>query len=560
MKLEIIGLICFFGLLLAPQSGEAQMSPTDDEIKTILRERIDTAKKALGIVVGIIDEKGTRIVSHGWADDGKKIEVNGDTVFEIGSVTKVFTSLLLADMVEHGEVKLDDPISKFLPQTVKVPVRNGKEIKLVDLATHTSGLPRLPDNLTPKDANNPYADYTVEQMYDFLSRCELTRDIGAQYEYSNLGAGLLGHVLALKAGTNYEALVSRRICVPLGMTDTVITLSPEQKGRLATGHDGAGRAVENWDIPTLAGAGALRSTANDLLKFAAANLGLAKSSLGPAMELEQTPRHEAGSPTMRIGLGWHIASEHGTELVWHNGGTGGYHSFIGFDKMRKLGVVLLANSANSIDDIGFHLLNGQYELTRFEPVKRRAAVQLEPAILDGYTGRYQLTPLAFFSVRRTGSSLEAQLTGQPYFEILPENRTNFFYEVVDAQITFNTDASGRATSLVLHQNGLDQTANKISDEPSKERTAIKLNPKVYDTYAGQYELAPGAVFTVKRDGERLMVQLTGQPFWEVFPESETNFFYKVVDAQLTFVKDAQGEVTGLILHQNGVDQMAKRLK
>ena len=555
MKFEIIGLICLFGLLLAPQSGEAQPSPTDDEVKAILRERIDTAKKALGIVVGIIDEKGARIMGHGWADDGKKMEVNGDTVFEIGSVTKVFTSLLLADMVEHGEVKLDDPIAKFLPPSVKVPARNGKEIKLVDLATHTSGLPRLPDNLTPKDEANPYADYTVEQMYDFLSRYELTRDIGAKYEYSNLGVGLLGHILALKAGTNYEALLLARMCRPFGMTNTRITLSPEMKARLATGHDGAGRAVKNWDIPTLAGAGGLRSTANDLLKFAAANMGLASSSLRPAMELEQTPRHEAGSPTMHIGLGWHIASEHGTELVWHNGGTGGYHSFIGFDKKRKLGAVVLANSANDIDDIGFHLLNGQYELT-----KQRATILLDSAILDGYVGRYQLTPLFFFNVRRAGDGLEAQLTGQPYFEIFPKDRTNFFYEVVDAQITFNTDANGRATSLVLHQNGLDQTAKKISDEPLKDRTAVKLDPKVYDAYAGQYELAPGAVFIVKRDAEQLMVQLTGQPFWEVFPESETNFFYKVVDAQLTFVKNDKGEVTSLILHQNGADQMAKRLK
>ena len=155
----------------------------------------------------------------------------GDTVFEIGSGTKVFTSLLLADMAHRGEVALDDTIGKYLPPDVKMPERNGRSITLVDLATHTSGLPRLPTNLSPKDPNNPYADYSVEQFYQFLSTYQLTRDIGSQYEYSNLGGGLLGHILALRAGMSYEALVESRICDPLGMNSTRITLIPEMKRR-----------------------------------------------------------------------------------------------------------------------------------------------------------------------------------------------------------------------------------------------------------------------------------------------------------------------------------------
>jgi D-alanyl-D-alanine-carboxypeptidase/D-alanyl-D-alanine-endopeptidase len=546
-------------MLFAVISPRAAENPTDDEIRAILGERIDTAKKGVGMVAGIIDEKGTRTVSYGWTDRDKSRAVDGDTVFEIGSVTKVFTSLVLADMVQHGEVKLDDPISKYLPKSVKVPTRNGKEITLVDLATHTSGLPRLPDNLSPKDERNPYADYTVEQMYDFLSRCTLTRDIGEKYEYSNFGVGLLGHILALKAGTNYEALVVQRVCRPLGMTNTMITLTPELKARLATGHNELGKPVENWDLGALAGAGALRSTANDMLKLAAANAGLVNTDLSTAMELEQTPRHDAGSPTLKIGLGWHISTKYDAELIWHNGGTGGYHSFVGFDKKSKRCVVVLANSANSIDDIGCHLLNARYELQHFEPSKAHVAIQLDSKILDRYVGRYQLAPSAFFNVRRAEDRLQAQLTGQSYFDLFPESRTNFFYDVVDAQITFNTNAEGLATNLVLHQNGRDMPAPKISDEPEKERVAVKIDPKIYDAYAGQYELAPGAVFTVRRDGDRLLAQLTGQTFLEVFPESETNFFYKVVDARLTFVKNDKGEVTELILHQNG-DQIAKRMK
>jgi len=232
---------------------------------------------------------------------------------------------------------------------------------------------------------------------------------------------------------------------------------------------------------------------------------------------------------------------------------------VGFDKKGKRCVVVLANSANAIDDIGFHLLEAKYELQHFEPAKAHTAIQLDSKFLDRYVGRYQLSPSAFFNVRRAGDRLQAQLTGQSYLDLFPESQTDFFYDVVDAQITFNTNAGGRVTSLVLHQNGRDLPAPKLSDKPEKERAAIKLDPKIYDAYAGQYELAPGAIFTVRRDGDRLLAQLTGQTFLEVFPESETNFFYQVVDAQLTFVKNDKGEVTDLILHQNG-DKTAKRLK
>jgi CubicO group peptidase (beta-lactamase class C family) len=171
---------------------------------------------------------------------GDPRQLNGDTVFEIGSVTKVFTSLLLMDMVQRGEIALTDPVSKFLPLIVKMPERNGKKITLADLSTQTSGLPSMPANMSPKDpVNNPYADHTVDQLYQFLSDFQLTRDIGSQYEYSNLGVGLLGHVLALRAGSSYGDLVRSRISKPLEMSSTSIALSPDMTARLAVGHNGA---------------------------------------------------------------------------------------------------------------------------------------------------------------------------------------------------------------------------------------------------------------------------------------------------------------------------------
>ncbi len=248
-------------------------------------------------------------------------------------------------------------------------------------------------------------------------------------------------------------------------------------------------------------------------------------------------------------------------MIWHNGQTMGYHSFIGFDQKNRGGVVVLANSANSIDDIGFHLLEPKSPLAHFEPAKERVAIQLEPEILDRYVGRYELEGAQgiFFNLRRDGTKLMAQLTGQAYIRIFPESETNFFYKRIDAQITFNVDATGKVQSLMKHQNGLDLTWKKISDEPPKERQAVKLDPKLYDAYVGEYQLA-NKVFTIRRDGDRLMAQLTGQSFLEIFPESETNFFYKVVDAQITFVKDSQGGVTDLILHQGGLNLKATKTK
>jgi CubicO group peptidase (beta-lactamase class C family) len=352
---------------------------SEAEIRAILGDRVDRAKQSVGIVVGLIDDQGRLVIGHGRCGPDKEAQPDGDTVFEIGSVTKVFTATLLADMVRDGKLALQDPVQKFLPESVRVPVRGDKQITLYHLTTHTSGLPRMPSNFAPADPGNPYADYSVQQMYEFLEGHELARDPGEEAEYSNFGAGLLGHALALQAGTDYETLVRKRISAPLGMTDTTITLSPAQRKRLARGHDGSLTPVSNWDIPTLAGAGALRSTVNDLLKFVAANLGLVDSKLSPVLQETHAPREDFGSAGARIGLGWIVINEHDRTIHWHNGGTGGYHSFVGLDMERRRGVVVLSNASPSIDDIGLHLLEPQFELVDVEPAKTMSEIPDSPA-------------------------------------------------------------------------------------------------------------------------------------------------------------------------------------
>jgi CubicO group peptidase (beta-lactamase class C family) len=375
---------------------------------------------------------------------------DGDTVYEIGSVTKVFTSLILADMIEKGEVKADDPVAKFLPATVKVPSRNGRQITLLDLSMQVSGLPRLPDNLKPADPANPYVDYDAAKLYDFLSRYTLTRDPGEKYEYSNLAVGLLGHALALKAGISYEELLRRRIFDPLGMRSTSMTLSEAQKNRLAPGYSASLQPVKNWDFAVLAGCGAVRSTVNDMLKFVAANLELTDTPLKSAMRRMRSARKETGMPDVDIGMAWHVFTKFDTQIWWHNGGTYGYRSFVGYNPAKKEGVVVLCNTFVDNDDLGKHILESRYPVSSFHK-----EVQVDAAVLEPYAGEYELAPTFKIAVTREGARLFIQATGQPRVEIFAQSESEFFLKVVDARITFLKDG------LILHQNGMDQKAKKV---------------------------------------------------------------------------------------------------
>lgn len=426
------------------------------EIERLIRERVDNGY-SVSIVVGVLDKDSSKFYNYGKLAKGSTQDVNENTIYEIGSITKVFTSLILADMVEEGEISLDDPIDKFLPKEVKVPMRNGKKITLQHLATHTSGLPRMPENFAPEDWSNPYADYTVEDTYDFLSNYTLNRDIGAQYEYSNLGAGLLGHTLALKSGITYEQLVVNRICNELGLKNTTISLTPQQQVLLAKGHVGD-TEVANWDWQALAGAGALRSTASDMLTFLSAEMGLKETKLYQAMEKTQFAFASTGTPGCEVGLGWHIVKKFNSEIICHSGETGGYFCFMGFDKKNKKAVVVLSSSTGDISDIGFYILNQNFELKTL-----KKAVAVDPSIYDDFIGEYEFAPNVTLTISREGDKLFARVTGQDKFEILPLSETRYFYkgEIVDAEISFTRDETGKVNELIWHEQEGDETAKRI---------------------------------------------------------------------------------------------------
>ena len=420
---------------------------SDDEVRDILRERIDRAHQSVGIVAISFDSAREKIVTYGQSGSAVD-QLDRDTVFEIGSITKVFTALLLTEMVTRGEVALDDPVSKFLPGTVKMPDRNGKQITLLDLATYTSGLPRIPDGI-PASGDNPYAAYTVEQLYAFLSSYTLHYDPGTHYEYSNLGFGLLGHALALRAGSSYEDLLVSRVCEPLGLRDTCISLSNSMRERLAKGHASNLKPASNWDIPTLAGAGALRSTASDLVKFVKATcLSGANAPLRSAIDMLLQTRRPTNLPNTEVGLGCFIRTGNKDEIIWKDGGTGGYASFAGFSTTLRSGAIVLSNSINSVNDIGFRLTNPAYTIAQYPP-----EVAVDPAVLATYQGVYEMNPKFALTIRAEAGRLFVRGTGQPEFELFAEDQNRFFMRFVDAQGTFLRDKDGAVDRLLWHQNG-----------------------------------------------------------------------------------------------------------
>ena len=310
------------------------------------------ASKHVGLFVGAIagGERWGR--GYGRTSAEQTAPPDEQTIFEIGSITKVFTSVLLAQMAQAGEVALSGLAQKHFPAGIKAPEIDGASFTLEQLSTHSSGLPRLPANLLAlvKDPSNPYAHYKRDDLFAFLGSHRLSRPPGARFEYSNLGAGLLGELLSLRAGIGYEELLRVRVLDPLGLSDTRITLDEQARTRLAPGHDG-GQRVSGWDFDALAGAGALRSTGKEMLTFLAANLA-ARPELKATHEKHfQDPNGE------QVGLGWMIAPVSGASVHWHNGGTGGYRSFIAFVLDRQIAVVVLANAvAPSVDALGLEML------------------------------------------------------------------------------------------------------------------------------------------------------------------------------------------------------------
>lgn len=547
-------------LLFAAASAHAEdVKPViPDDVKASMQARIDAGETA-GIIVGIVGPGGEAYASAGLLELGKQQKIDPDTIFEIGSITKAFTGILLADMVKRGEVKLEDPVRKYLPSNVEMPKFN-REITLLDLATHHSALPRLPRNFSPGDPDDPYVDYTSEKLYEALKTVVIDVDVGKAYQYSNLGVGLLGHALCRAAKSNYETLVRQRITALLGMKSTSVQVDSGSKARVAKGYEeSAGKLTPTkpwtWkDSSALVGTGGLRSTARDMIRLVAANAGITETKLAPAFEEAYAEREAGGSAEAEVGLGWQRRIVGDRIVVWQNGATGGAHAYCAFDPLLKFGVVVLTNSTTDVDDIGLHLLNPTLPLK--EVVKPVAVPEDKLARLDGW---YDLGT-AKLVITHEGTQLFAQYTGQSRYPVFAKSPTLFVYRVVAASLEFDVKEDGTVNQVTLHQGGRHLPAKRMPPEAvPKARVEVPVDPKVLAEYAGRYKQSDVVTLEVKVEGSHLLVRFTGQQAFEAYPETFKDFFMKKLDAQLTFVRTHDGKVSNVILHQGGEDQILPRL-
>ena len=562
-----------FLLVVSISIVAAQKKQLPEDVVASILERIENGHSP-SIVVGIIDKDGPQYYAFGTKTIGGE-PVDEHSIYEIGSISKTFTATLLAQNILNGKMKADDPAQQYLPKSVTMPTRNGRQITLGELSDHTSGLPRLPGNLNPADPSNPYADYTVELMYAFLSGYQLPRDIGSEYEYSNLAQGLLGHILGLQAGKSYEELVINNITKPLGMPETRITFDEQMKKNLAMGYS-QGMQVSNWDLPSLAGAGAIRSSLHDMLRYVGANLGLIKSDLYPAMQLAQQVRHDKAGNN-RVGLAWHIANGPDGDVISHSGGTGGYRTFAGFVRETGMGVVVLTNSTKGADDIGYHLLNPDVNLIK---VKKSAVAVIRKAIeaegaeaglnawaalkkdhADDYElDEDQMNTLGY-TYLTAGNTKAALAVFRINTEAYP-NSSNVFDSygealMADGQKEAAVENYKKSLELNPGNDNAVQMLEKMGVTHAVEMP--ELSADVLETYVGTYNLAPGFDIEITREGTRLYGQATGQGRFELFPKSETEFYLKVVAAQVVFnTKD--GQVESLTLFQGGQELPAKKME
>jgi CubicO group peptidase (beta-lactamase class C family) len=546
------GLMALAPLLVAalPAAAEIAEAPPaanpSEKADALLAGLIKTNDPGLAVLVAqdgkILFEKG-----YGLADREQQVPVIPQTTFRIGSITKQFTASAILKLQEEGKLSVDDKLSKYIPNFPR-----GDEVTLRLLLTHTSGIHSYTDepDFIGRVTNASTTGAIIEEMkqypYDF--------DPGAKWRYDNSGYLLLGYIVEKVSGQGYGDYLHGNFFEPLGMTNTGAYRTHLGLPHEALGYNLATNGFQpalNWDMSWAGGAGVLYSTVEDLYRW---NEGifngrvLDAASLKAAFTPVKMTENLTRDPDSGYGFGWIVTRHRGLREILHNGGLNGFSSSLLRLPDEKFTVVILANAQPGRPDASPNQL--AYKLVDIYLAAKLAPLptvntNVSPESYVALTGRYELWG-GIITISRRGTHLFGQLNSQPKREIYPESDTEFFAKEVDAQITFVKDSGGKAVKLILHQGGLDLDATRV-----KEIAEAKVDPAIYDSLAGKYDYGNGAVLTVTREGNQLFAQLTGQSKFEIFPASETNYFWKVADAQVTFVKDAGGKVTKAIHHQNG---------
>ncbi len=447
-----------------PVAAGAQHFPADDDLRLMLRYMVEDGV-APGIVLGLLEADGsTRTLSYGAGGPDTR-PLSPLSVFDLGSINKTFTATLLAEMVARGEVGLQDPVEKFLPDSVSVPSRSGREITLLDLATHTSGLTRLPSNYRPPDMRDPYADYTVEILYEFLSGHDLRREPGTEYEYSNLGYGLLGHVLARAAGMSYRDLLQERILTPLEMSQTGYEVDGDLADWMVWGHK-YGRPVPYWrGTEAIEGAGGLRSSLSDMLTYLKANIGPPETALEAAMQVAHESRGTRGETGPEYGFSWGIGLFPGRPtVIKHSGGTGGFSTTIAFVPDHRMGLVSLANSSGAATHLE--------ELLVFDPPPAGwDDLSVDTETLGQYAGEYESVSgsSSYFVRLEEAGYLTYQPRGRSRARLYARSDTTFYLLQGPWSFTFRTSEAGEAVDLWMEVDDrapemeIERSARKVGD-------------------------------------------------------------------------------------------------
>jgi CubicO group peptidase (beta-lactamase class C family) len=493
---------------------------------------------------------------YGMANLELGVPIQPDMVFELGSITKQFTATAILMLQERGMLSVDDDVTKHLPD---YPT-HGQKITIDHLLTHVSGIPSYTS--LPEWRPRVREDMTVQQIIDLFKDKPLEFNPGERYSYNNSAYILLGAVIEKVSGKSYEDFIEQEIFAPLGMKRSRYGHQNEVVPGRVAGYDKEGdgyKVAEYLSLTQPYAAGSLLSTVDDLALWAEA-LSSGKLLGKASLERMTTPAKLTSGKSTNYAYGLAIASEDGLQILEHGGGIFGFSTDLLHVPGQRLLVIVLSNNPAqepSPDALAFRVAMKALG----KPVEERKAVDLDPATLDGYVGVYRFDKELARVIFREGDKLLAQRTGGERHEIRAASRDDFFYPEVGARIHFQRDAQGKITGMDFFQRFGPAEVGVKTDEPlPAERQAVKVDPNLYDGYAGEYELAPGFVLTVTREGDRLMAQATGQPKIEIFPESESKFFLKVVDAQLEFQRGPDGKATGVTLYQGGRVVPGKRVK
>lgn len=537
------------GIAAAIALGAGQAQAADDaKLRALVDQRLAGDRTGACMAVAVI-ERDRVARSFACADPAQAARIDAKTAFEIGSVSKTMTAALLADLIAQGKAALDDPLADYLPEGTKVPAFQGQTIRLRHVVTHTSGLPALPSRMKMTDPADPYAKLTERDLLDSLGDVTLSAAPGTRFEYSNFASMLLSLAVARRAGSDYETLLTTRLLRPLGMDGAYVTRAPDGI-RAAVGHTPNGRTTPAWTFPVdLAGVGGVRATLEDMVRYVQAELGRADAPIVAALETTQQPL----SQTPPMGMNWMLMPVGERRVLVHEGGTGGFSSFVAVDRTRGRGVVILSDTAwhsiGSLGSLGLHLVDASFPLG-----KPRKATAPDRALLDGLVGRYRVGDALTMRLSQRDGALVIEPDGQGAHTMGYDDAGDFYPLDFDAVLRPQRTAQGYGFTWM--QMGAELAAVRLDAAPV--RAVARPSAEALRAYVGEYPLMEGFALTVSENGGTLYVQGTGQSPIEVEAVDTDVFAAAAVAAEIRFERDEAGAVHALTLLQGGQQLRGER--